>query len=90
VDRPDEQSHNAVTPTAPEIRDGFGKKLKIPPAMFDDRSRRGVIPPFVVEYNLNRLVRYGLLVENQTAGSFRKIKTPMFRISNGFTDDRST
>jgi hypothetical protein len=30
--------------------------------MFDDRSRRGVIPPSVVEYNLNRLVRYGLLV----------------------------
>jgi len=41
---------------------GFGKKLKIPPAMFDDRSRRGVIPPSVVEYNLNRLVRYGRLV----------------------------
>jgi len=41
---------------------GFGKKLKTPPVMFDDRSRRGVIPPSVVEYNLNRLVRYGLLV----------------------------
>jgi len=41
---------------------GFGKKLKSPPVMFDDRSRRGVIPPSVVEYNLNRLVRYGLLV----------------------------
>ena len=41
---------------------GFGKKLKSPPPMFDVRSRRGVIPPSVVEYNLNRLVRYGLLV----------------------------
>lgn len=41
---------------------GFGKKLKTPPVMFDDRSRRGVIPPCIVEYNLNRLVRYGLLV----------------------------
>ena len=41
---------------------GFGKKLKSPPTMFDVRSRRGVIPPSVVEYNLNRLVRYGLLV----------------------------
>ena len=41
---------------------GFGKKLKTPPVMFDDSSRRGVIPPSVVEYNLNRLVRYGLLV----------------------------
>jgi len=30
--------------------------------MFDDRSRRGVIPTSVVEYNLNRLGRYGLLV----------------------------
>ncbi len=30
--------------------------------MFDDRSRGGVRPPSVVEYNLNRLVRYGLLV----------------------------
>ena len=41
---------------------GFGKKLNTPPVMIDDRSRRGVIPPSVVEYNLNRLVRYGLLV----------------------------
>ena len=41
---------------------GFGKKLNTPPVMIDGRSRRGVIPPSVVEYNLNRLVRYGLLV----------------------------
>jgi repressor LexA len=41
---------------------GFGKKLNTPPVMIDDRSRRGVIPPSVVEYNLNRLVIYGLLV----------------------------
>ena len=43
---------------------GFGKNPKIPTAVFEDRSRRGVIPPCVVEYNLNRLVRYGLLVRD--------------------------
>ena len=54
---------------------GLGKKLKTPPVMFDDRSRRGVIPPCIVEYNLNRLVRYGLLVREPDGWVVPEAKT---------------